>query len=848
MKIKLFVLFIFLSAVFLCPFFLFHQTSKSSSGKKENKEGPEEWLYNQRAWPGGQINYHVYFESQKQARLLRNSKDKSFTDPWIFAGPVNIGGRITDIEMPATDTNTIYIGTASGGIFKTTNHGSTWTPLFDNQLSLSIGDLAIDPGNANVIYAGTGEANASSNNGAFPGDGIYKSTNAGSTWTNIGLPNSQNIGRIVIDPLNSNNVFVAVMGQLYGGNPERGVYRSTNAGSTWQKVLFVNDSTGCIDLAINPTNPSIVYAAMWQRIKYPFGSMRCGAGSGIYKSIDGGTTWSQMTNGLPASNVNTGRIGIDISKTNPSILYASYSTTTACTFDGVYKTTNGGASWSHVDNISTDVNNGYGWYFGNVRVDPTNSNVVYILGLDMWKSTDGGINWNDVTGWTHVDHHALLINPLNTQHLINGNDGGLYLSFDGSNNWNFVPTLPITQFYACEIDYMNPTNLYGGSQDNSTERTLTGNLDDWEVIYGGDGFYVLVDPTDNNYVYCEYQYGQIGASTDGGFSFNYAMNGINPSDRMNWNTPFVIDPSNPQILYYGSNYLYKSIDRAVSWNTISGDLTDNIGYYSSITTIAVAPTNGNTIYVGTDDANVWVTNNSGSTWTDISTGLPTRYVSRVAVAPDSANVAYVAFSGYRNNDYLPHVFRTKNYGATWQDISGNLPEGPINDIIVDPLNTSFLYVATDVGVFVSMDWGGSWQALGVSMPLLPVCDLTLHNPTRTLLAGTYGRSMYKYDLGLLAATNNFSNDKSQSFVYPNPFSDKVYIDIGSSLNNNVQVDIYSSSGMLVKTFSSENITAGSKLLSWDATNNNGIKVKQGVYLCRISSGKNEKWQKFIYMK
>ena len=848
MKIKLFVLSIFLSAVFLCPFFLIHQTTKSNSEKKENKEGPEEWLYNQRAWPSGQINYHAYFESQKQARLLRNSKDKSLSDPWTFAGPINIGGRITDIEMPITDTNTIYVGTASGGIFKTTNHGSTWTPLFDNQLSLSIGDLAIDPGNANTIYAGTGEANASSNNGAFPGDGIYKSTNAGSTWTNIGLPNSQNIGRIVIDPLNSNNVFVAVMGKLYGGNPERGVYRSTNAGSTWQKILFVNDSTGCIDLAINPTNPSIVYAAMWQRVKYPFGSMRCGAGSGIYKSVDGGTTWSQLTNGLPASNVNTGRIGIDISKTNPSILYGSYSTTTACTFDGVYKTTNGGTSWSHVDNISTDVNNGYGWYFGNVRVDPTNSNVVYILGLDMWKSTDGGINWNDVTGWTHVDHHALLINPLNTQHLINGNDGGLYLSFDGSNNWNFVPTLPITQFYACEIDYMNPTNLYGGSQDNSTERTLTGNLDDWEVIYGGDGFYVLVDPTDNNYVYCEYQYGQIGASTDGGFSFNYAMNGINPGDRMNWNTPFVIDPSNPQILYYGSNYLYKSTDRAVSWNTISGDLTDNIGYYSSITTIAVAPTNGNVIYVGTDDANVWVTNNCGSTWTDISSGLPTRYVSRVAVAPDSANVAYVTFSGYRNNDYLAHVFRTKNYGATWQDISGNLPEGPINDIIVDPLNTSFLYVATDVGVFVSMDWGGSWQALGVSMPLLPVCDLTLHNPTRTLVAGTYGRSMYKYDLGLFATANNISTDKNQSFVYPNPFSDKIYIDVDPSLKNTVQVDIYSSSGMLVKTFSSENINFGSHLLSWDATNNNGIKVKQGVYLCRISSGKKDKWQKFIYMK
>ena len=842
---KLILVFV-ISCSILLPFALSKLVSINSSEKEKINEGPDEWMFNQRAWPYGKINYNAYLESKKQALFLRNSDRKNLTDPWVFAGPINIGGRITDIEMPATDTNTIYVGTASGGIFKTTNHGTTWLPIFDNQLSLSIGDLKIDPNNSNIIYAGTGEANASSNNGAFPGDGIYKSTNAGTTWTNIGLPNSQNIGRIIINPSNSNNIFVAVMGQLYGTSNERGVYRTTNGGTTWQKVLYVNDSTGCIDLTINPSNPNIIYAAMWQRIKYPFGGMRCGAGSGIYKSTDGGTTWAQLTNGLPASNVNTGRIGIDISPTNPNIIYASYSTTTANIFDGIYKTINGGTSWSRVDNIGTDINNGYGWYFGNLRVDPTNSNIVYALGLNIWQTTDGGTNWTEITSWyPHVDHHALLINPLNSQSIVNGNDGGIYYSNDGAMSWIFDAKLPITQFYACEIDNLNPTNLYGGSQDNSTERTLTGNVDDWEIIFGGDGFYVLVDPTNSNNIYCEYQYGQFQASNDGGFSFWSAMNGINPTDRMNWNTPIVIDPSNSQTLYYGSNYLYKSTDGANSWNLISGDLTDNNGYYSSITTIAVAPTNGNVIYTGTDDANVWMTNNGGTTWNNISAGLPSRYVTRLAVDSYNSNIAYVTFSGYKYNDYLPHVFRTINSGTTWQDISGNLPEGPVNDLIPDPINSSVLYVATDVGVFVTTDLGTTWQALGNSMPLLPVCDLTLHNATRTLVAGTYGRSMYKYDLGPFSSILGIQKKNNDNFAFPNPFSSQTNIDISDFTEKEIKIEIFDLNGKLVKIYSDN---FNKKTLSWDATNNSGNTVNKGIYFCKVSSGKHEKIQKLIYLK
>jgi photosystem II stability/assembly factor-like uncharacterized protein len=470
--------------------------------KTENREAPEEWLFNQRAYPYGKINYSAYFSSLQQAKTMRMAKSQYFNDSWQFAGPVNIGGRITDIEMFPTDQNTIYIGTASGGIFKSTNQGATWFPIFDDIPVLSIGDIAIDPKDKNIIYAGSGEANASSNNGSFPGNGVYKSTDAGASWVYKGLPASQNIGRIVIDAHKPDTLFVAAMGRLYGTNNERGVYRSFDGGNSWQKVLYVNDTTGCIDLAIHPDSSNIIYACMWQRIKYPLGGKRCGSGSGIYKSVNGGNTWTLLTNGLPANDSDRGRIGIDISKSNPNILYAIYSTTANGNFDGIYKSTNAGASWSRVDNGSMgDINNGYGWYFCNIHIDPNNANKVYALGMDMWRSTNGGTSWTDLTNYTtHVDHHALYIHPQNTSLIINGNDGGVYISTTGGNNWNFVNTLPITQFYTNEIDYQYPLRLYGGAQDNNTSRTMTGAVNDWEVIYGGDGFYVLVDPTDDNYV------------------------------------------------------------------------------------------------------------------------------------------------------------------------------------------------------------------------------------------------------------------------------------------------------------------------------------------------------------
>jgi photosystem II stability/assembly factor-like uncharacterized protein len=819
-------------------FSIFQISSSSKSPQKKFLPDPDELLFIKRAFPYGYIDYNAYFASAKKALALRSSSDRSFNGSWVFAGPVNIGGRVTDIEMHPSDTSVIYAGMASGGIFKSLNGGQSWTSIFDDQPNISIGDIAIDPSDNNVIYAGTGEANASSNNGAFPGNGIYKSTDAGSTWIYKGLPYSQNIGRIVVDPNNSDNIFVAAMGQLYGTNVERGVYRSSDGGDTWQNVLFVNDTTGCIDIAINPDSSNIVYAAMWSRIKYSFGSKRCGTGSGIYKSSDGGNTWVKLTNGLPASNTNTSRIGIDISASNSNIVYAIYNTTTAGIFDGVYKSVNSGLNWTRVDDGSTgDMNNGYGWYFGNIRVDPDDPDIAYILGLDTWQTTNGGITWNDITYSTHVDHHALCINPLNTNHLINGNDGGIYISHDKGTDWSFLPNLPITQFYANDIDFQNPERLYGGTQDNGSMRTMTGGTDDWEFIYWNDGFYVVVDPTDNNIIYAESQYGELVVSYDGGLSFNPATNGIDVNDRRGWCTPVVLDPNNPSTLYIGANRLYRSDDNASNWYLVSNDLTNNLGY-TSISTIAVAPSNSDVIYVGSDDGAVWVTQNAGTLWTNISSGLPLRCVSRVAVDPNNAAIAYVTLSGYRFSDYTSQIYRTTNYGQGWTDISGNLPDTPIDDIIVDPALDSTLYIGTDIGVFATTNLGNNWEVLGNNMPVVPVFDLCLQSPTRTLVAATYGRSMYKYTLSPITGISENTAPSTTVTNFPNPFNDNIHININILKSSQGDIKIFDMNGKLVKKIFSGNFAAGENTFTWNGLSDASVAVSKGIYFIRVQSGEN----------
>ncbi len=713
---------------------------------------PNEWYYIQRAYPYASIpdgKQLAALTTASQQRAEFSAQKSIATGPWELAGPTNIPGRITDFALDPSGFANIYAASASGGIFKSTNGGIQWTSVFDNVGSQSMGAIAIHPTNPNILYAGTGEANSAGD--SFEGTGIYKTTDGGTTWEFKGLPNSFHIGRIVFDPNRPETVFVAVVGKLFGSNPDRGVYRTTDGGTTWERKLFVSDSTGCIDIAIHPSTGTIV-ACMWERIRHSANRKIGGIESGVYASTNAGDNWTLIsgTAGLPAQAPDVGRIGvtIDSSSNTAYLLYCD----SLGIFDGVYKTTDMGTSWFRADNGSdlNDLNGSWygGWYFGNIRVAPGNPNIVYALGLEPFRSTDGGATWTSVLGSMHVDMHAMVISPVNNGFVFCGNDGGVYVSGNGGNSWTMRANMPNTQFYAIEIDPGNPLRIFGGTQDNGTMGTYSGDPYSWTQIFGGDGFYVLIDYTNSDVMYVEYQNGVLYKSIDGGNSFAYALSGVDYNNELhNWSTPIAMDPSDNNTLYYGSNYLYRTTNGAGSWDKISDDLTNgphpgNLGL-GTISTIDVSPANSDVVWVGTDDGNVQVTTDGGTNWYLRSAALPDRWVTRVTAGLDDAAVAYVTLSGYQEGVSDAHIYRTTDYGQTWNDIQGNLPDAPINDVVVDFHNTDILYAGTDVGVYRTTDLGVTWAPMDQGMPIVPVMDVDFDNTSRTLAAGTHGRSIYR---------------------------------------------------------------------------------------------------------
>lgn len=802
--------------------------------KTGKMEYPAEWMYNQRAYPNNYINKEAYKDAVLLTKQILTNRSPEAAGEWTFAGPLNTGGRITDVVINPDDDNLLYIATASGGIFRSHDRGLTWEPIFDEATRLSIGDIAIAPSNPQIIYAGTGEANASATDGAYFGDGIYKSDDAGDTWTNIGLPESNHIGRIVVDPTNQDRVFVAATGELYGKNNERGIYRTTNGGSSWEQVLFVTDSTAAIDVAMNVANPDIIYAAMWERTRKPWARDYGGETSAIHRSMDGGTTWTELgpSNGLPAPNTQTGRIGIAVSESDPATVYARFTTNEITNvFNGLYKSTDNGDNWTLVtpQGSLSGIDANFGWYFGNVRVNPTNSSEVYILGLDIAKSTNSGGSWQILPGM-HVDHHALDFSKTNPNFMLVGNDGGAYISENGGSSWSHLENLPITQFYNIEVDYQHPERLYGGTQDNNTIRTLTGSLDDWFPIIGGDGFHVNVNPIDNNYVYAESQYGNLRRSTNGGTSFQNGTNGISGSDRTNWNTPVILSPFNPDKMFYGSNRLYTST-RAVSWTPISPDLTDGPHpsgslAFGTLTAIAASYNNLDVIYTGSDDGNVNVTFDGGTTWTNVSAGLPDQYVTSIAMIPGDDMTAYVAVSGFKYLDYTPHVFKTTDGGQNWSDISSNLPNIPVNDIITYPAE-NILFAATDLNVWYSKDDGANWTILGNNLPFTVVTDLKFHEPTKTLYAGTFGRAMYSYDVSDILGIDETEIARNAIKIYPNPATSE--FTISQNLSSEGTIQLYDISGKKIKNLFTGNFGANKDI----TVKTDGISA--GIYLVKLNS-------------
>ena len=697
---------------------------------------------------------------------------------WQSVGPQVMGGRITDIAVPKNNPYIIYVAVASGGVWKTVNNGTTWKPIFDNESCLTIGDIEVSNSKSNTVWIGSGENNSSRS--SYSGTGVFKSVDGGKIWENMGLGDTHHIGRIIIHPKKPDIVYVAAIGHLYTRNEERGLFKTDDGGKSWDKVLYIDDDTGIIDVVMDPSDPNILYAAAWQRSRKAWDFVESGPGSGIYKTIDGGLTWKQLTNGFPAGEY-MGRIGLSIAQSKPNTIYALLDNQTPRTEEKpaqkkeldanrrlfetniigaeVYRSTDKGETWQKVNQEYIErFYNTYGYYFGQIRVDPKDENKIYILGVPLMVSEDGGKTIRSIDGiGVHADHHALWIDPNNPDRLVDGNDGGLNFSYDGGKTWQKVNNLPIGQFYTVTYDMEVPYNIYGGLQDNGVyygpHTWRRGESEPWKMILGGDGAYVQVDPLETDIVYTDFQFGnvyRIDKRKNIQKSIKPKARSGEPPLRFNWQTPILISPHNRFILYLGANKLFKSFNRGDKWYPISQDLTTNPEQgdvpYGCIVTISESPIEPGLIYVGTDDGNVWVTKNGGVTWEKINQGLPpNKWVSRVEASRFEERTVYVSLNGYRDDDFNTYLYKSIDYGKTWRSIASNIPHGPINVVREDPKKKNILYVGTDSYVYVSIDSGESWSTLGSGLPTVYVHDLVIHPRDNDIIIGTHGRSVYVMD-------------------------------------------------------------------------------------------------------
>lgn len=693
---------------------------------------------------------------------------------WRHIGPASFGGRIDDVEAVASDPRIIFVGTASGGIFRSRNNGVTWDAVFDRDgTALSIGDLAIAPSDPNIIWAGTGEPNGRQS--STWGDGVYRSLDGGTTWRNMGLRETQTVGRIRIDPRDPNIVFVAALGHLWGPNEQRGLYRTKDGGTTWQKVLGVDENTGVVDVAMDADGRTL-YAATYQRRRRAWGFSGGGPGSALWRSLDGGDTWAKLTKGLPTGDV--GRIGLDISASDPNIVFAIIEHRTR---GGVYRSDDRGASWTRQNPLDPRPS-----YYSQIRVDPRHPDHVWVLGTPLFESIDGGRTFSsDSTGEKiHVDHHALWINPARPEHMMLGNDGGLYFSYDGARRWDFIDNLPIGQFYDIALDTRDPYWIYGGAQDNGTwgvpSRTFAKvgitNADVVNIAYG-DGFQTAVDPRDPRVIYANSQSGRaylVDLETREERGITPVPTDAKERYRFNWNTPILLSPRNPDTYYYGGNKLFRTTDRGTTWQTISPDLTrnqdwkklpmgagfpardahtlsrdDGVSDFGTITTISESPRAEGVIYVGTDDGNVQMTTDGGAKWTDLTSRfrLPgARWVSWVTASRHDARTAFVAFDGHNDDDMRPYIFRTTDGGASWSSVSGDLPEGVVvKTLEEDPRNPALLFAGTEFGLYWTTDGGRHWRLASGNVPRVIVDRILINERTNDLVLGTHGRSIIVLD-------------------------------------------------------------------------------------------------------
>jgi photosystem II stability/assembly factor-like uncharacterized protein len=814
-------------------------------GDGKPAKAPSYHFFNQRAWPQGEIDLDAWHTAKLQARALmddfRASADKANRADWYQRGPTNIGGRITSIAVDPRDGDTVYAGCAEGGVMRSFDGGQSWTMTFDDQPSLAIGAVALDPVNPDIVYAGTGEVNPGGGSVAYGGTGLYRSLDQGQTWQGIGLENTGSIGRILVDPTDTQRIFVAAMGHLWSGGPDRGVYRSEDGGQTWERVLYVAETTGCVDLIQRPDQPDLVLAAMWQRERtperYDYGGPNCA----VWKTTDGGDTWNVVGGGLPAPNSNDGRIGLTLCQNQPTRMYAVYADRTGY-FDGLYRSDDGGTSWSRVnDGALSNVFASYGWWFGNVRCHPDNPDAVFVLGLDFYRSLTGGASWSETSGGMHVDHHGMAWGPLPGRVIYEGNDGGVHRSTNGGSAWTLLPDQPITQVYRLGLDAGNADALYLGGQDVSTNRTLSGQLDDWVTIFGGDGFQPLVKPTNSNHIWAQYQYGVVYFSSNGGGSFFPAISGIDGFDRVNWNAPHVQDPTDPDTRYFGTNKLYRSTGNT-TWTAVSPDLTggehqgQNGQVDGTLTSIGVSPLDGDLIITGSDDGRVYVTTSGGALWNPRSVGLPERWITSVSGDPFVRETLYVTVSGFRWNEPLPHVYRSTDLGQTWEPIAGNLPEAPVNDLLAHPGTPGLLFAATDLGVYQTLD-GVTWTPVADGLPQVVVTDLAWNEARGELVAGTFGRSIFAVPIDDITPVDgqlDLSGLGRLRPAFPNPSSGGTTLAWDLARGGEVTAEVFTVSGRRVWRTTVGGLAEGPGSLFWDGRDGVGRPAAAGVYLARVS--------------
>jgi photosystem II stability/assembly factor-like uncharacterized protein len=729
-------------------------------------------------------------------KMLRASKFKDLKWQWI--GPKNVSGRVTDVAVvtPKGKSYTIYVATASGSIWKTENEGTTWTPIFENQASAAFGDIAIAPSDPQTIWAGTGEHNIFRSSQA--GIGIFKSTDGGKTWAHMGLADTNTIARIVVHPKNPDVVYVAAGGHEWTPNTDRGVYKTTDGGKTWEKTLYVNDQTGAYDLVMDPAANDTLYAALWQRTRKKWNDPRNFSdhmGSGVFKTTDGGRSWTPINAGLPEARFR-GRIGLDICSTKPGVLYAlidnyevsrqptaaelanPYGVPSSGFIKGatVYRSDDAGASWTQVSGLTPDQkklmerhSGTYGWVFGQVRVDPNDANTVYIMGVPISVSTDGGKTFTTIRGVPGGDHHALWIDPENSNYLLNGFDQGVAVSYDKGKSWrSFREGIPVCQFFNLNYDMATPFKVYGSMQDHGSFRgvvDLSKGRDkipvvDFEEAPGGEGSNHAIDPTDPDIVYSAGFYGTIsradlrksGKWYEATKDLLPRMFEDEPRLRGQWLAPFILSPHNPNILYHGMQYVFRSPDRGDTWERISPDLTaftpaeaGDIPYHT-LFALSESPLKYGLVYAGTDDGRVWLTRDCGKAWREITAGLANgKWVSRIVASTHELGTVYMTQNGKRDDDFTPYVWMSDDFGKTWTDIAKGIPFGPVNVIREDPEKGDILYVGTDGGVFVTTDRGKTWDALGAGLPTVYVHDLVIHPRDNVVVIATHGRGMWALD-------------------------------------------------------------------------------------------------------